>query len=89
MMDSEIKISDFKGVSMNTIDVENEHHKWQSCLGGATDSRLLKFCAMYTLIFQVFSFCLYMLSKSKTCEDTTTYISLLTFLLGLVIPTSK
>jgi len=89
MMDSEIKINDFKNVSMRTIEVEDEHYKWTSCLGGATDSRLLRFCAIYTLILQVFVFCLYMLSQSKTCEDTTTYVSLLTFLLGLVIPTSK
>jgi hypothetical protein len=89
MPDTELKISDFKGVSLSTIEVEDEHYAWQSCLGGSTDSRLLKFCAIYFTLFQVIIFCIVMIYKTDAPEDQTTYISLLTFILGLIIPTGK
>lgn len=90
MKDTEINISDFKDISMSAIEVENEHYKWHSCcIGQKTDSRLLKFCSIYLIIFLVFIFCLIKLFYAKTCQEETTYISLLTFILGLVIPSDR
>ena len=85
-MGPEINIEDFKDVSMSDIKKEDEAAQWHCCLCGSTDSRLLRFLATYLIILMVFVFCLMMLSRSTTCEDTTTYVSLLTLLLGLILP---
>lgn len=90
MNPTEININDFKDVSMSDIKKEDEHYSWRCCLGGSTDSRLIQFIAVYLILFMVFVFCLAMLALSKTCEDITGYLSLLSLLLGLLInPTSK
>ena len=56
------------------------------CFEKKTDSRLIKFIAVYLIIFIVFIFTLVMLFYSHSCEDQTLYMSLLTLLLGLIIP---
>jgi hypothetical protein len=85
--ETEINIKDFKGVSTSAIDKNDEYHQWHSCcVGRSTDSRLLKFVSLYLILLGVVVFCLVSLSNSTTCEDTTTYISLLTLILGVILP---
>lgn len=85
-MGPDIRIEDFKDVSMSDIKKEEESQQWRCCMCGTTDSRLLRFVAVYLIILIVFMFCLLMLSRATNCEETTTYISLLTMLLGVVLP---
>ena len=67
MGDVELKISDFKHISLDDVKVEDAHYEWQ----------------------MTFIFCLTMLFYSDSCETETTYIALLTFILGLVINPNK
>lgn len=71
--------------------LELSEHKtqWKSCLGGATDSRLLKYTVIHTIIFLLLIWCMVMLTLVDSCEATQMYSSMLTFLVGLVIPATK
>jgi RsiW-degrading membrane proteinase PrsW (M82 family) len=90
MGDVKLNISDFKHISLEDIKVEDAHYEWQSCCcAKTTDSRLLKFASVYLMLFMTFIFCLTMLFYADSCETETTYIALLTFILGLVIPSHK
>lgn len=89
MNNTEIKIEDFKDVSMMDIKKAEEHHQWYCCSGTKSDSRLIRFISIYFIILLVFIFCLVMLFNAKTCEDTTGYMALLTMLLGVIIPNPK
>ena len=75
------------------LDINEEDFKntrWTCCCSKKpTDSRLLKFIGIYIMMFSTLSFCLVQLSFSKTCEDTTSYMSLLTLLLGIIVPHPK
>jgi hypothetical protein len=85
----DLEIADFKDVSMKTIEVENQHYSWKSCCLGSTDSRLLKLLFTYATLGIVLIFSITMLLLSDTCEQDTTYMSLLMFTIGLLIPTNK
>lgn len=83
----DLKLDDFKEVSMSAIDIEDAHYNWSCCCSEKkTDSRLLKFISIYFIIMQVFVFCIYKLHTSTSCEQDSTYIGLLTFIIGLIIP---
>jgi len=78
----EIEIKDFE--------TKQETNQWTSCcFENPTDSRLLKFVVVYFIILMIITFSLYQLSLSDTCETQTTYISLLTLILGIVLPSPK
>ena len=84
---SNTRILDIK--KMDNDDVKNVQklNEWYCCFfQKPTDSRLLKFLLQYIILLAVFIFCLAQLWRADNCESTTTYISLLTFLLGLIIP---
>lgn len=67
-------------------DIEMEHG-WRSCLcDKKTDSRLLKYCTTMLIMLIIICFCILQLANAETCEETTTYISLLTLVLGIAIP---
>lgn len=81
-----IEIKDF----VNDVKDIEAVSQWHSCCTGkSTDSRLLRFVSQYSIMFMVIIFCLYELNQSKTCEDTTTYISLLTLILGVILPSPQ
>ena len=81
-----IEIKDFE-----KKDIENvkELNQWDSCCCGDTDSRLLKFIAQYFLIWAFFTFCVFMLYKAETCEDSQLYSSLLLLVVGVIIPNPR
>ena len=85
--DLELNLSDFKDVSMSTIDIEQKHFSYQSCLGCNSDSRLIKLLFKHGTITISLLFVIYMLSQATTCEDTSMYGPLLTFIIGLGVPT--
>ena len=81
---SEIKEDDFE------IDIKREDSfsidQWRSCCCTTTDPRLLKYVSVYFILASVCVFSMYELHLSEECSDQTTYISLLTFVLGLIVP---
>ena len=77
---------------MNTREIKqlDDVAQWHCCcFEKKTDSRLIKFISVYLIILTVFLFTLIMLFYAKTCEDQTLYMSLLTLLLGIIIPTPR
>jgi hypothetical protein len=73
----------------NDIKHIEQLNTWRSCCWGKTDSRLIKFLAQYLILLMVFVFTLFQLHYANSCEDSTAYLSLLTLLLGVVIPSPK
>jgi len=67
----EIKESDFANLSESERDavLELSSHKtqWKSCLGGATDSRLLKYTVIHVIIFLLLIWCMVMLTLVDSC----------------------
>jgi len=89
MLGVDLNIEDFKDVSMSDIKKEEESAQWHCCVCGTTDSRLLRFIAIYLIILIVFLFCLVMLFYADNCEEQTTYVGLLTMILGIVLPSPR
>jgi hypothetical protein len=63
--------------------------QWNSCIGGSTDSRLLKYIVIHFIIIALIIWTMVMLSHTTDCEGSQLHSSMLTFLIGLVIPTGK
>jgi hypothetical protein len=71
------------------IEFKEHENYWKSCLGGSTDSRLLKFTVLHVIVVSLLIFSAVGLSRATSCEETSLYQSLLTFLLGLIINTKE
>ena len=71
------------------LEFKEHENQWKSCLGGSTDSRLLKYTVLHVIVISLLIFSAVGLSKAKDCETTALYQSLLTFLLGLIINTKE
>ena len=69
------------------LEFKEHENYWKSCLGGSTDSRLLKFTVLHIIVVSLLIFSAVGLSRAEDCETTALYQSLLTFLLGLIINT--
>lgn len=82
-----LNIKDFKNAKKNEIELLEKASHWDMCCcTKPTDSRLLKFIAQYLLIFMVLTFSLYKLGISTSCEDSTLWLSVLTLILGIILP---
>lgn len=92
-VEHQLSIEDFANYTPEQRDAILEFKQastqWNSCVGGSTDSRLLRYIVIHAIIIALISWTMVMLSKAESCEDSQLYSSLLTFLIGLVIPTSK
>lgn len=85
-----VNIHEVKNITQRDIENLEEITKWyMCCLNRTTDSRLLKFIALYIILVGILTFCILMLATSDKCEDTTAYLSLLTLIIGVVIPTPQ
>ena len=69
------------------LEFKQQSTQWNSCIGGSTDSRLLRYIVIHFIIIGLLIYTMLMLSGAESCEDSQLYSSLLTFLIGLVIPT--
>ena len=92
-VEHQLSIDDFANYTPEQRDAILEFKQastqWNSCVGGSTDSRLLRYVVIHAIIIALISWTMVMLSRAQSCEDSQLYSSLLTFLIGLVIPTSK
>ena len=92
-VEHQLSIEDFANYTPEQRDAILEFKQastqWNSCVGGSTDSRLLRYIVIHAIIIALISWTMVMLSRAQSCEDSQLYSSLLTFLIGLVIPTSK
>ena len=73
------------------LEFKEHEYEWKSCIPacGSTDSRLLKYAVLHIIVVSLLIFSAVGLSRADTCEDTSLYQSLLTFLLGLIINTKE
>lgn len=75
---------------VSSVDIKHveQLNTWRTCCCPTvgTDSRLIKFSAQYLLLLMVFVFTLFQLHRADDCEGSTAYMSLLTLLLGIIIP---
>ena len=92
-VEHQLSIEDFANYTPEQRDAILEFKQastqWNSCIGGSTDSRLLKYIVIHTIIIGLLIYTMFMLSKASDCESSQLYSSLLTFLIGLVIPSTK
>jgi hypothetical protein len=66
---------------------EFEHENYyKTCSGKMTDRRILMFLSQVGFGSMISIFCMYKLSGSSKCEDTGTYIGLLSAILGIFLP---
>jgi hypothetical protein len=82
-MDETISI-DPVGTSANQI-IKREPRIWHSCCLTA-DKDFCMYITQIALIFFVILFCIYQLLTLRECIYQTVYTSMLTLLIGLVIP---
>lgn len=89
----QLSIEDFTNLDEKqrqaVLEYQEASTQWNSCVGGSTDSRLLRYIVIHLIIVGLLIYTMFMLSAAESCEDSQLYSSLLTFLIGLVIPTSK
>ena len=89
----QLSIQDFTNLDEKerqaVLEYQEASTQWNSCVGGSTDSRLLRYIVIHAIIIALISWTMVMLSRAQSCEDSQLYSSLLTFLIGLVIPASK
>jgi len=59
---------------------------WGCCSGSKIDKRATVYFTQISIIVLTLAFCIYQLINLDSCEAQTTYIALLTLLIGLVFP---
>ena len=92
-VEQQLSIEDFTNLDEKqrqaVLEYQEASTQWNSCIGGSTDSRLLRYIVIHLIIIGLLIYTMLMLSGAEDCESSQLYSSLLTFLIGLVIPTSK
>ena len=81
-IDTEILHHKFK------IEDEKLENKWESCCL-TIDKRFLLFGTQFFVMLLIIIFCIVQLIKNNDCEAQRAYSSLLTFIIGVMIPTPK
>lgn len=62
---------------------------WETCCCGKTDHRIITFVVQIMFGFMLCFFCLYKLSSSLTCAEENVYISLLSGIVGIFLPSPR
>jgi hypothetical protein len=75
----------------HAIEIDNAliTNKWKSCCGLEMDSRAVIYFTTMFIIIGVIVFCIYQLIILDGCNDQQAYLGLLTFVLGIIIPSPK
>jgi hypothetical protein len=79
-----------RGLTQHRIDIENNEmlNNWQSCCF-SLDRRAVQYFTQTLIMIGVMSFCIAQLINLKSPTDQQTYLALLNFLLGVLLPTPK
>ena len=74
-------------ILQHKIEVEDKNYndQWKTCCGDI-DRRCLVYGIQMSLLFLIMGFCIFKLLHSADCNESQTYLGLLTMLVGLVIP---
>jgi hypothetical protein len=67
-------------------DFENDPNIYKSCCIGQSDKRLLKFIVQTVISLSLVGFSFYMLSSGVDCSEQAVYVSILTSVLSLWLP---
>jgi hypothetical protein len=70
------------------IDEKKYNDSWHACCC-KIDRRCLQFGVQLGIIFIVIIFCVFKLSQDLSCEEQSTYLGLLTMVLGVCLPQPK
>lgn len=66
-----------------------ETYMWHSCCGNDVDRRVVQYITMSVMIAIVLGFCIFQLAVKDDCNSQQTYLGLMTFLFGLMLPNPK
>jgi len=85
--DNTVQIHDMKNIDREQVEAFEELVKWQCCCSNRqSDSRMIKFLALYSTVTILFVFSMIQLKNADTCEEGNLYSSILTLLIGIVLP---
>jgi Sec-independent protein secretion pathway component TatC len=85
-IDTEILHHNFK-VEDEKLEIELDN-TWKSCCL-TTDKRFLLFGTQFFVMLLIIIFCIVQLVKNNDCDSQRAYSSLLTFIIGVMIPTPR
>jgi len=77
-----------KDESTQTSIIESDIY-WETCCCGKTDHRIITFIVQIFFGFMLCFFCLYKLSLSLSCAEENVYISLLSGIVGIFLPSPR
>ena len=72
------------------IEVEDKKYEneWGTCCG-QLDKRCLIYGVQMSLVFLIMGFCIFKLNTALDCNESQTFLGLLTMLVGLVLPSPR
>ena len=70
------------------IDIPENDNTWKSCCM-LIDKRAVQYFSQLFICVGVMTFCIIQLVRLDSCHDQATYHSLLTFILGCILPNPK
>lgn len=84
----QLKISDLSPrtrVKLQQAEFEREN-LWHSCICGETDKRILAYATQVGFGLMISGFCIYKLSSDIACSEEHVYVSLLSGIIGVFLP---
>ena len=71
--------------------VEINPYMWVCCCSpnNRTDKRIIVFFSQFSITLIIIFFCIYQLLRSNSCESDQLYMSLLTLVIGVYLPSPK
>lgn len=75
----------------HAIEVEEKEYDdtWRSCCGSQIDRRCVVYAMQSSIMLIIIGFCIFKLTTSLDCTETSTYLSLMMFILGIALPCPK
>ena len=64
-------------------------NEWKSCCKSVIDRRATIFFSQFALTIMIVIFCCYQLIKLENCEAQSLYSGIITFILGIYLPSPK
>ena len=71
-----------------TIEEKKDDQTWKSCCF-IIDRRFCQFISQYIIILIIITVCIYQLIRLEDCVHQNLYVGLITFLIGIILPSPK